>query len=161
MRRQTILIMLAALPSLYAAGTCAAAESGSWQEDQRRCMIYLAIKDGRIAIADNEGVLWIDVQPEGGAADKAEPDKYTIAFDKGAPIDGAPKDGNTGMFDNRLGTYAAVAPVFSKAKEMTISIKPTTDLARTLIVKFGNGAKAMAFLKKCEVQWRDYNKKHP
>ena len=44
---------------------------------------------------------------------------------------------------------------------MTISIKPTTDLARTLIVKFGNGAKAMAFLKKCEVQWRDYNKKHP
>jgi hypothetical protein len=159
MHRHTVLIMLAVLPLLSAAKTCAAAESGAWQEDQRRCMICLPIKGGRIAIADDDGVLWIDLQPEGGDADKAVPDKYTIAFDKGAPIDGAPKDGNTGMFDNRLGIYAAVAPVFFKAKEMTISIKPATDPARTLTVKVGNGAKAMAFLKKCEVYWRNYNKK--
>ena len=161
MRRQAISIMLATLPLLYAASACAAAESGSWQEDQRRCMIYLPIKDGRVAIADDDGALWIDVQPGGGAADKPEPDKYTIAFDRGAPIDGAREDGNTGVFDNRLGSYAAVAPVFSKAKEMTISIKPKTGPARTLIVKVGNGAKAMAFLKKCEKYWRGYNKKHP
>jgi hypothetical protein len=65
------------------------------------------------------------------------------------------------MFDNRLGIYAAVAPLFSKAKEMTIAIKPATDPARTLTVKVGNGAKAMAFLKKCEGYWRNYNKRHP
>jgi hypothetical protein len=159
MHRHTVLIMLAVLPLLQAAKTCA--ESGAWQEDQRRCTIYLPIKGGRIAIADDEGVLWIDVQPDGGDADRAVPDKYTIGFDKGAPIDGAPKDGNTGMFDNRLGIYAAVAPVFSKAREMTISIKPATDPAHTLIVKVGNGAKAMAFLKKCESYWRNYNEKHP
>jgi hypothetical protein len=161
MRKQTILMMLAALPLLYAGETCAAAESGTWQEDQRRCAVYLAIEDGRVAIADDDGVLWIDVQPQGGAANTTGPNKYTIAFDKGASIDGVPTDGNTGIFDNRLGTYAAIAPVFSKAKEMTISIKPTTNLARTLVVKVGNGAKAMAFLKKCETYWRDYNKKHP
>jgi hypothetical protein len=65
------------------------------------------------------------------------------------------------MFDNRLGSYAALAALLSKAKQMTISIKPVTDPARALTVKVGNGAKAMAFLKKCEVYWRDYNKKHP
>jgi hypothetical protein len=159
MHSHTVLIMLAVLPLLHAAKASAAVESGAWQEDQRRCMISLPIKGGRIAIADDDGVLWIDVQPEGEDAAKAVPDKYTIAFDTGAPIDGAPKDGNTGMFDNRLGIYATVAPVFSKAKAMTISIKPATDPARTLTVKVGNGAKAMAFLKKCEVHWRNYNKK--
>jgi hypothetical protein len=161
MHRHTVLIMLAVLPSLYAFASCGAAASSAWQEDQRRCMIYLPIKGGRIAIADDEGVLWIDVQLEGGNADKAAPDRYTIVFDNGAPIDGAPKDGGTGMFDNRLGIYAALAPVFSKAKEMTISIKPVTDPARALAVKVGDGAKAMAFLKKCEVYWRNYNKKRP
>ena len=35
------LIMLAVPPFLHAATTCAAAESGAWQEDQRRWMIYL------------------------------------------------------------------------------------------------------------------------
>jgi hypothetical protein len=103
--------MLAIQPLLYAVTSCAAAASGGWQEDQRRCMIYLPIKGGHIAIADDEGVLWIDVQPEGGNADKAEPDRYTIVFDHGAPIDGAPKDGGAGMFDNRLGSYAFLAPV--------------------------------------------------
>jgi hypothetical protein len=161
MPRHTVLIMLAVLPLLYAVTSCAAAASGAWREDQRRCMIYLPIKGGRIAIADDEGVLWIDVQLEGGNTDRAEPDRYTIVFDNGAPIDGAPKDGGTGMFDNRLGSYAALAPVFSKAKHMTISIKPMTDPAHALTVNVGNGAKAMAFLKKCEVYWRDYNKKCP
>jgi hypothetical protein len=59
MPRHTVLIMLAVLPLLYAVTSCAAAASGAWQEDQRRCMIYLPIKGGRIAIADDEGVLWI------------------------------------------------------------------------------------------------------
>jgi hypothetical protein len=40
---------------------------------------------------------------------------------------------------------------------MTSSIKPVIDPAHTL--KVGNGAKAMAFLKKCEVYWRNYNKR--
>ena len=53
MHRHTVLIMLAALPLLYAAKTGAAAENGAWHEDQRRCMIYLPIKGGRIAIADD------------------------------------------------------------------------------------------------------------
>ena len=53
MHRDTVLIMLAVLPMVYAAKTWAAAESGTWQEDQRRCMISLPIKDGRIAIADD------------------------------------------------------------------------------------------------------------
>jgi hypothetical protein len=44
-----------------------------------------------------------------------------------------------------------------QAKEMTSSIKPVIDPAYTL--KVGNGAKAMAFLKKCEVYWRNYNKR--
>ena len=44
---------------------------------------------------------------------------------------------------------------------MTISIKPVTHPAHALTVKVGDGAKAMAFLKKCEVYWRDYNKKRP
>jgi hypothetical protein len=62
MHRHIVLTMLAVLPLLYAVASCAAAASGgAWQEDQRRCMIYLPIKGGRIAIADDEGVLWIDV----------------------------------------------------------------------------------------------------
>ena len=116
MHRHGVLIMLAVLPTLYSVTSRAADASGAWQEDQRRCMIYLPIKGGRIAIADDEGVLWIDVQPEGGGADKAEPDRYTIMFDNGAPIDGAPRDGGTGMFDNRLGSYAALAPVFPRPR---------------------------------------------
>jgi hypothetical protein len=134
MHRHTVLIMLAVLP-LLSATRPVAAESG-WQEDQRRCMIYLPIK-GDVSRSPTTTVFYGSTQPEGGDADKAAGQVHDH-LRQGRRSMALPRTAIP-MFDNRLGIYAAVAPVFSKAKEMTISIKPATDPARTLTVKVGNG----------------------
>jgi hypothetical protein len=159
MQKYPISGLLTVLPIIYSAHS-SAAPTETWQEDLRRCMVYKRIFGGRIAIAIDEGVLWIDVQPEGGDATKTVPDKYRITFDNGTPIDGTAKDAEPGIFDNKLGAYSAVAATFSKAKEMKVSISSETTPVRAITVPLGNGAKAMAFLKTCEAYWRRHNARH-
>jgi hypothetical protein len=160
MQKYTITLMLAALPGLLTAHVCLAAPAGAWEEDLRRCMIYKPIQDGRVVIANDESVLEIDVQREGDANEGADTKTYVITFDDRTPIDTTPpKNASGGIYDHRLGTYAAIAPIFSKARNMTISITASDKLAEAIIVSIGNGTKAMAFLKKCADYWRRYHNK--
>ena len=152
--------VFAALMALVIAGDGAAATRGAWEEDMRRCMIYKPIEGGRVVIANDEGVLEIDVQTESNTNDPNKPDKYSISFDGGPPIDATPPKDASGIYDNRLGSYKGIAPVFAKAHGMTIAIAAADSPARTVMVPIGDGAKAMAFLKKCEDYWRRQNAKH-
>jgi hypothetical protein len=67
---------------------------------------------------------------------------------------------SAGIYDNELGSYATIAPLFAKARSMTISITPRNAAAQAITVPVGNGQKAMAFLKKCDDYWRRYHSKH-
>lgn len=152
------LLMLAA-PVLIVSHACHAAPAGVWEEDFRRCMIYQAIDGGRVVVANNEGRLEIDVQRDGDAREEAEA-KYVITFDNRAPIDAASsKNAGAGIYDHWLGNYAAVAPIFAKARQLTIQITAPAKPAETVTIPIRNGAKAMAFLKKCDDHWRNFRKR--
>jgi len=152
-----------AVPALSAAAVSFAAAHGAaapaaWQEDLRRCMIYMPIEGGRVVIANDDGVLEIDVKPEADGAGTSE--KFTVTFDARTPIDTTPPQGASGIYDHRLGTFEAIAPVFARARDMAIAIMSSNAPARSIAVPVGNGAKAMAFLKKCNDYWRRQNAKH-
>jgi hypothetical protein len=153
--------MLAALPGLFCAHVCLAAPAGAWDEDLRRCMIYKPLNGGRVVIANDRRVLEIDVQRNGDA--NAETDKRTflITFDNRTPIDTtAPQKVYAGIYIHTLGTYAAIAPVFAKARNMMIVITAPDKPVNAITVRIGNGSKAMAFLKNCDDYWRRYHHKH-
>lgn len=159
MWKYTNMLMLAA-PALIISDACHAAQSGVWEEDLRRCMIYKAINRGRVVIANDEGHLDIEVQRDGDGDEEADTRTYVITFDDRAPIDSTPpRNAGAGIYDHRLGTYATIAPVFSKARKMTILITAPDKPEDTITVPIGNGVKAIAFLKRCEDYWRRYHKK--
>jgi hypothetical protein len=153
----SIKLALATLAAMVATNACTAAQLGVWEEDLRRCMIYKPIDGGRVAVANDEGAIEIEVQGERAATDGAQPIKYMVTFDSRPPIDATP-EGST--LDNKLGSYAAIAPIFAKAQNMTISITAPNAPARAVTIQIGDGAKAMGFLKKCEDYWRRRNAKH-
>jgi hypothetical protein len=161
MQKYTTTLMLAALSGLLTTHVGAAAQAGAWEEDFRRCMIYKPIPGGRVVIANDEGVLEIDAQRDGDANEGTDTKTYMVAFDDRSPIDTTPpRNASAGVYDHRLGTYAAIAPMFAKARNMTISITAADKPADTIAVSIGDGTKAMAFLKKCDDYWRRYNNKH-
>jgi hypothetical protein len=160
MPKCTIALILAALAVFVAVPACRAAPDDAWEEDLRRCMIYKPVHGGRVVIANNEGVLEIDVQRDGDATAGTDTRTFMIAFDDRTPIDTTPpKNAEAGIYDHRFGTYAAIAAVFAKTRNMTISIAVPDKPSETLTVPIGNGAKAMAFLKKCDDYWRHRNKR--
>ena len=123
-------------------------------------MIDKPIHGGRVVIANNEGVLEIDVQREDDATIFRDTRTFMIAFDDHTPIDTTPpKNAEAEIYEHRLGTYAATAAVFAKARNMTISIAAPDKPLETLTVPIGNGVKAMAFLKKCDDCYRHRNKR--
>jgi hypothetical protein len=153
-------IMMLAAPVLIVSHACHAAPAGLWEEDFRRCMIYQAIDGGRVVVANDEGRLEIDVQREGDATGESDATKYVITLDNRAPIDAASsKNAGAGIYDHWLGNYAAVAPIFAKARQLTILITAAAKPAETITIPIRNGAKAMAFLKKCDDHWRNFRKK--
>jgi hypothetical protein len=145
-------IGLAALMIILLGNACLSADSIVWGEDLRRCMVSKGIPNGRVVISNNEGNLEIDVQREGDTNTKGE--TYTITFDDRQPISITPTNG---IFDHRLGSYKFVAPIISKARLMKISITGSDRPNDLIVVPIGKGAKAMAFLKKCEDYWRRYH----
>jgi hypothetical protein len=147
-------IGLAALMIILLVKTCFSADSIVWGEDHRRCMVSKGIPDGRVLISNDEGILEIDVQREGDTKTKGE--TYTITFDDRQPIL-ITTTNEPGIFDHRLGSYKSVAPIISKARLMKISITGSDRPSNLIVVPIGKGAKAMAFLKKCEDYWRRYH----
>jgi hypothetical protein len=158
MKHCTIMLMLAA-PYLCIAPAAPAAQADSWEEDLRRCMIYKAIdSDRRVVIANDEGVLEIELQQNDTENSQEAEKTYVVTFDNRPPS--PPMNAVEGIYPYRLGSYAAIAPIFAKARNMTISITAPDQPANSITVHIGNGAKAMAFLKKCHDYWRRYNNKH-
>jgi hypothetical protein len=160
MQSRTISLLLAALLGLIVTHNCYAAQDGAWQEDLRRCMIYKPIEGGRVVIANNEGTLEIDVQREGTADEGTDGQEYLVDFDNGMAVSTRPTNASAGIYDNELGSYATIAPVFAKARSIMISITGGNAPAQSITVPVGNGQKAMAFLKKCDEYWRRYHSRH-
>lgn len=149
-----ILFALSGFPVAFAQ----TAAPGTWSQDQRRCLIAQPVAGGRVVIANDEGSLEIDVQR---GEDDSEAWTLLVAFDGGPPIDTTPRDTSSfGLFHHRLGTYGAVAPVFSKAREMAITIRGPNKPDEMLRVPVGQGVQAMTFLKKCADDWRRKNAGH-
>jgi hypothetical protein len=123
-------------------------------------MIYKPVEGGRVVIANNEGTLEIDVQRDGTADEGADGQKYMITFDNGMAVGTRPTNASAGIYDNELGSYATIAPMFAKARSMTISITAPSTPAQMITVPVGNGQKAMAFLKRCDDYWRRYHSRH-
>jgi hypothetical protein len=157
MKNYIIMLMLTA-PVLFTAHASHAAQTDSWEEDLRRCMIYKAIDSGRrVVIANDEGALEIEVQREDSDNTEEAVKTYIVTFDNRTPS--PPMNAVEGIYPHKLGTYATIAPVFAKARTMKISITAPDEPEDTVTVHIGNGAKAMAFLKKCNDYWRRYNNK--
>jgi len=96
-----------------------------------------------VAVANDEGRLEIDVQRERDANEDSAETKYAITFDNRAPIDAASsKNAGAGIYDHWLGNYAAVAPIFAKARQLTILI--TAPRPGKKEPKSENAAKAAA-----------------
>jgi hypothetical protein len=64
----SIKLALATLAAMVATNACTAAQLGVWEEDLRRCMIYKPIDGGRVAVANDEGAIEIEVQGERAAS---------------------------------------------------------------------------------------------
>lgn len=147
-------VKLSALMIILSANACLAADSSVWDEDLRRCMVSKGIPDGRVVIRNDEGNLEIEVQRKGDK--KIQTETYTITFDDRQPIS-IPSTNEKGVFDHPLGSYKFAAPIISKARLMKISIAGSDRPNDLVIVPIGKGAKAMAFLKKCDDYWRRYH----
>ena len=103
----------------------------------------------------------IDVQRDFSGGEGTDIGTYVVTFDDRTPIDTTPpKDAEPGIYDHKLGAYTMIAPMFSKARTMTILITAPDKPPEALTVPIVNGVKAMAFLKRCEDYWRRYHKKH-
>lgn len=113
---------------------------------------------GRVVLAIDAGAIAIDAQLEGVVTEGTPPVKYKVRFDSRPPIETVP-DAATSA--NTLGTYAAIAPIFAKARNLTILIPSPDKPDRTITIAIGDGAGAMAFLKKCDDYWRRWRAKHP
>jgi hypothetical protein len=151
-----------ATSALIICHVCHAAQSGSWEEDLRRCMIYKPISGGRVVIANDEGNLEIDVQRDGNANEEDDKQLYIVTFDDRKPIDTTrPQNVDGGIYNHRLGTHAAISPIFAKARKITIVITAPVKPAvpETITVPIGDGARAMSFLKRCDDYWRRNRKK--
>lgn len=121
-------------------------------------MIDQHIQGGRVVIAIDEGILDIDVQRDGDPSFLNDTRTFMIAFDDRAPIDTTPPKGYMSIYNHRLGTYAAIAKMFAKSRNMTISITGPESPSEAVTVPIANGAKAMAFLKKCDSYYRHRQK---
>ncbi|MFD2182250.1 hypothetical protein [Rhodoplanes azumiensis] len=155
MRASLVTLSMTVAFSLAAMSAGFGAPADDWSEDLRRCLVTKDIDGGRVVLAIDEGVVEIDVQR--GTDSDAE--TYKVSFDGGAPIDTTPPNGATGLYAHRLGTLGTVTPVLSKAKRMTIAITAADKPPETITIAVGNGAKAMAFLKKCAAYWDRRNRK--
>src|SRR5262249_42507036 len=82
-------LLVAALCGTFSLAAMAAPEV--WLEDLRRCMIYLPIERGRIAIAYDEAILEIDVQRGDGVRERAAT-AYIVTFDDRPPIETKPPE---------------------------------------------------------------------
>ena len=149
-------LLLAALCGAFPLAAVGA--PAAWQEDLRRCMIYLPIEHGRVAIAYDEDILEIDVQRDDDWRERAAT-TYVVTFDDRAPIETKPPE-TRGILDHVLGPYATIAPIFAKTKTMKIAMTPPDKPTEVLTIKIGNGAKAMAFLKKCKEYYERKRRKN-
>ena len=142
---------------LLTSEVCAAQTAATWQEDLRRCLIAKPIDGGRVVVANDEGKLSIDVQrPQ----DEGETAKYVIRFDEGRSIESAPENNSQTSYPHVLGTYASIAPQFRDSRTLGISITAANKPTEEIRILIGNGARAMAFLKRCEDYWRRYHRRH-
>lgn len=155
MHARLVTLSIAVAFSLATASTGLGAPADDWNEDLRRCLVTKDIDGGRVVLAIDEGVIEIDVQR--GTDSDAE--TYKVSFDGGAPIDTTPPKGATGLYEHRLGAFSTVSPVISRAKKMAIAITAADKPPETITITVGNGAKAMAFLKKCAAYWDRRNRK--
>jgi hypothetical protein len=155
MQKHLVALSIAVVISIAAIRACLGAPAGEWNEDLRRCLVSKDIQGGRVVLANDEGIIEIDVQ----RGTDSDSETYTISFDGQPPIDTTPPKNTTGVYQHRLGPLGTVAPVFSKARRMVISIATADKRAETITIEIGNGAKAMAFLKKCNDYWERQNRK--
>ena len=140
--------LLAMLMAVGSVNSAIAAQRGDWQQDFRRCLISKPIDGGRVVLTIDAGSIAIDAQWDGAGAESAQPAKYKVAFDDRAPIETVP---DAATAESTLGPVASIAPLFAKARNLTILVPGLDAPDRTVTVAIGDGAGAMAFLKKCDI----------